>query len=66
MLAAVDMEEGEGICWLEESETGWKMLLNTKYGIEEVQTLDRLVSGLPNAAPPAPPPQSNGKMWRVL
>ena len=65
-LAAADMEEGDGICWLEESDAGWRMWLNTKYGIEEVQTLDRLVSSLPNAAPPAPPPQSTGKMWRVL
>jgi SNF2 family DNA or RNA helicase len=65
-LAAVDLEEGEGICWLEESDTGWRMWLNTKYGIEEVQTIDRLVSSLPNAAPPAPPPLSTGKMWRIL
>ena len=65
-LAATDLEEGEGVCWMEEAEGGWRMWVNTRYGMEEIQTLDRLMAVLPNAGPVGLPPGTSGRMWRVV
>jgi ERCC4-related helicase len=65
-LIDVGLEEGEGVCWMEEAGDGWRMWLNTTYGMEEVETLERLVASLPNVAPPCGPPRRTGKMWRVI
>lgn len=58
--------EGEGIAWVRRSDGGTVFLIHTRFGTEEVRTLDHLAMRLTLTAPGPPPESDGGRVLRIV
>jgi hypothetical protein len=58
--------DGEGIAWVRRSDAGISFFIHTRFGIEEVRTLDHLAMRLTLTSPGPPPDSDGGQLLKIV